>query len=201
MKKLITVALLIIVNSFISLRSAAAGENPEANENFLTSVAQKNLEGIIAALGRRADVNKRNDFGAHAVYFSVKNGGYYYPKDIALKSKIITALLDNGADINAQSCRGTTALIEASHNGINNIVSLLLARGADIEIKDDSGKTAINWAFISNHLDTVAILEKEKARRRALRIAEANSALNAGMHASATNDPKDLINIVNKYMD
>ena len=47
-----------------------------------------------------------------------------------------TALLDQGADVNAKFRYGTTALFKAAERGHVEIVKLLLARGADATVKD-----------------------------------------------------------------
>jgi len=197
MKKLIIIALLIILNSFVFLHSAAAGGNPDANKKLLNTTFARNLEGVIAALAEGADVNTKNEYGTPVLYLSKQYFSREYEK--AGDNEIIILLLDNGADINARCLNGSTTLMSASHYGLNNIVNLLLRRGADIELKDDFSETAIDKARESNYFDTVAILEQEKARRK--RVAAARPVLNTGMHASETNDPKYLINLVNKYID
>ncbi len=74
-----------------------------------------------------------------------------------------TALLDQGADVNAKFRYGTTALFKAAERGHLDIVKLLLARGADVTVKDTFyGATAMTWALDNDHLEIVAvILEKD----------------------------------------
>jgi hypothetical protein len=74
-----------------------------------------------------------------------------------------TALLDQGADVNAKFRYGTTALFKAAERGHLDIVKLLLARGADVTVKDTFyGATAMSWALDNDHLEIVeAILEKD----------------------------------------
>jgi ankyrin repeat protein len=75
----------------------------------------------------------------------------------------VTALLDQGADVNAKFRYGTTALFKAAERGHIEIVKLLLARGADVTVKDTFyGATAMSWALDNNHIDVVtALLEKD----------------------------------------
>lgn len=75
----------------------------------------------------------------------------------------VTALLDQGADVNAKFRYGTTALFKAAERGNIEIVKLLLARGADVTVKDTFyGATAMSWALESNHVDVVtALLQKD----------------------------------------
>jgi hypothetical protein len=70
-----------------------------------------------------------------------------------------TALLDQGADVNAKFRYGTTALFKASERGHLEIVKLLLARGADASVKDTFyGATALTWALDNDHLEVVTVL-------------------------------------------
>jgi hypothetical protein len=70
-----------------------------------------------------------------------------------------TALLDQGADVNARFRYGTTALFKAAERGHVEIVKLLLARGADASVKDTFyGATAMSWALDGNHLEVVDVL-------------------------------------------
>jgi len=70
-----------------------------------------------------------------------------------------TALLDQGADVNAKFRYGTTALFKAAERGHVEIVKLLLARGADPTVKDTFyGATAMSWALDGDHLEVVDVL-------------------------------------------
>ena len=70
-----------------------------------------------------------------------------------------TALLDQGADVNAKFRYGTTALFKAAERGHVEIVKLLLARGADATVKDTFyGATAMTWALDGDHLEVVNVL-------------------------------------------
>ena len=76
-----------------------------------------------------------------------------------------TALLDQGADVNAKFRYGTTALFKAAERGHVEIVKLLLERGADATVKDTFyGATAMTWALDGDHLDVVdVLLQKDPA--------------------------------------
>jgi ankyrin repeat protein len=56
--------------------------------------------------------------------------------------RMVTLLLDAGADINARNRRGETALIIAAYVGAEEVSRVLLARGADATLKDGEGRTA-----------------------------------------------------------
>jgi len=75
----------------------------------------------------------------------------------------VTALLDKGADVNAQFRYGATALFKAAERGNTDVVKVLLARGADPTVKDSFyGATAMTWALDNKHTEVVrALLEKD----------------------------------------
>lgn len=71
----------------------------------------------------------------------------------------VTALLDQGAEVNAKFRYGATALFKAAERGHLEIVKLLLARGADVTVKDTFyGATAMSWALDSDRLEVVTVL-------------------------------------------
>lgn len=58
-------------------------------------------------------------------------------------------LLDHYAYIDAESPNGATPLIMAVRFGDSRVVDLLLDEGADPTLKDKSGKTAWDWAMVT----------------------------------------------------
>ena len=75
-----------------------------------------------------------------------------------------TALLDQGAAIDARDEAGRTPLMLAVTQGRLEIVRLLQARGADPDAADDAGHTPLQQARQQNSRDIAALLEE---RRRA----------------------------------
>jgi len=105
------------------------------------------LLGSISALGQSTKQELNDKF-----WEAVRRG------DLAAT----TALLDQGADVNAKFRYGTTALFKAAERGHVEIVKLLLARGADATVKDTFyGATAMTWALDSDHLEVVDVLLKK----------------------------------------
>jgi hypothetical protein len=76
-----------------------------------------------------------------------------------------TALLDQGADVNAKFRYGMTALFKAAERGHLEIVKLLLERGVDTTVKDTFyGASALSRALDNDHIEVVdAILQKDSA--------------------------------------
>jgi hypothetical protein len=102
------------------------------------------LFGSISALGQAPKQELNDKF-----FEAVRKG------DLAAT----TALLDQGADVNAKFRYGTTALFKAAERGHVEIVKLLLARGADVTVKDTFyGATALTWALDSDRLEVVDVL-------------------------------------------
>jgi ankyrin repeat protein len=71
---------------------------------------------------------------------------------------IVELLIDRGADVNATTPDGLTALIVASIKGYKNIVLSLLKAGADMRKKDMFGYTAAALATRLGHSDIEMIL-------------------------------------------
>jgi ankyrin repeat protein len=61
-------------------------------------------------------------------------------------SETVQALIDQGANVNAQDDTGQTALMAAASRGATGTVQLLLNKGASVNAKDSTGKTALLWA-------------------------------------------------------
>jgi uncharacterized protein len=70
------------------------------------------------------------------------------------------ALLDSGAEPNAQDGGGRTAICTAAKSGFPEYVDILLRYGADPNIADDSGRTPLSRAMDNKHWDiAVSLLE------------------------------------------
>jgi ankyrin repeat protein len=68
------------------------------------------------------------------------------PLMLAGTPELVTILSDAGADIDAASLTGVTALMEGAHLGDEPVVRALLARGANVEAADAKGRTALHYA-------------------------------------------------------
>jgi ankyrin repeat protein len=72
-------------------------------------------------------------------------------------------LLKKGADINATTQQGGTALHRAAHKGHEAAIRLLLEKGADIKATDTDGRTALRWAAYKGQDAAIRLLQ-EKGR-------------------------------------
>jgi len=81
----------------------------------------------------------------------------------------VTALLDAGANVNATSRNGTTALMMAAGYGYTDVVELLLARGADRTLKNAKGETALDLAKSGvTDIDRFTYFDKQTSTVKAL---------------------------------
>lgn len=65
----------------------------------------------------------------------------------------VRSLIAEGADVNATTGSGPTALILAVEGGYLDVAKILLSKGADVNAKDNSGQTALIYAAKKGHLD------------------------------------------------
>jgi ankyrin repeat protein len=93
----------------------------------------------------------------------------------------VRTLLDEGADVEAKTERGLTALGFAAARGHIEVVRLLLEQGADVEAKTEGGLTALMAAAALGHIEVVRLLleqgadvnaETEGGKKTALSFAE-----------------------------
>jgi hypothetical protein len=70
----------------------------------------------------------------------------------------IKILLDYGAGVNEFDCHRETALLEASHNGMEQNLKLLLSRGAEIDFTEHEGWTTFAAAIFWKERNTMTTL-------------------------------------------
>jgi ankyrin repeat protein len=98
---------------------------------------------VAALLDAKADPNLMTDFGQT-------------PARVALnlpvaseRKRVLSLLLDHGADIESRDEQGKTLLMLAAEKKDKEIVELLLSRKADVNAKNQGGLTALHLAVIS----------------------------------------------------
>jgi ankyrin repeat protein len=97
----------------------------EAGADVKTPAGPDNLTPLMAAAGQTAPAE-----GAVFLPSSTR------PIDIA------KGLIEGGADVNAKSNSGVTALMVAAAHNSPPMIGLLIEAGADVNAKDNEGKTA-----------------------------------------------------------
>jgi ankyrin repeat protein len=68
-------------------------------------------------------------------------------------------LIDNGAQVNAETTYKTTALMAACRNRHPDVVKVLLAANADQTIKDENGETALDHAKRAGDQESISLLQ------------------------------------------
>ena len=130
------------------LKSSPARVSEHAPDGF-TPVA---LGGVLrpaaavkALIAAGADVNAaaKNPLKVQALHAAVAGR----------KLEIVKAVLDAGADPNAQQQAGFRPMHEAGTNANRALAELLLAHGADPALTNDDGKTAIDFARDKGHAE------------------------------------------------
>ena len=88
--------------------------------------------------------------------------------DNAESYHIVKILLDQNADLMAETTGGITPLHFASQAGDDDLITLLLDQGADIEAETDDGLTPLHFASSSDNPENVKLLLRRGADINAL---------------------------------
>jgi ankyrin repeat protein len=73
-------------------------------------------------------------------------------------NKLLTFLLDKGANVNLVDEKNTSALQVAAAIGVPQMVRLLISHGADLTHKDIKGRTPTDWAQEAKQSTVIPIL-------------------------------------------
>jgi ankyrin repeat protein len=154
-------------------------------EPVLVLAARANYTGTVdALLAAKANVNARSAVGDSAIMAAALNGHLDLVKKLRQRgaeiggpgwtpliyaatgghNAIVEYLIAEGADVNAVSPNGTSALMMAVREGKGPTVDLLIAKGADVNRKNQQGATALAWATRGNEQGMVAQLRRAGAK-------------------------------------
>jgi ankyrin repeat protein len=115
----------------------------------------ESLDMIRFLLSRGAQAARADKRGFTALHWAVAQRAHDSSSQVAC----LRALLEAGADPNAQNEDGIAPLMNAAGFGCVDSVRELLRRGADPLIRDNKGKTARDDAFERGHKDVVDLLK------------------------------------------
>ena len=113
---------------------------------------QADAARALIAAGADVRAPARNAFKVQALHAAVAGRNL----------EIVKAVLEAGADPNAQQQAGFRPIHEAGTSANRALAELLLAHGADPRLPADSGKTAIDLARDKGHMDFASWLEQQK---------------------------------------
>ncbi len=154
------------------------------NTLLMQTVNRDNQEFFDYLLQRRARINTRNRNGETALSLAAYRGKLYFVQrlvdsgaDVNLygwppliyaafngHTAVAEYLLKKGAEVNATTENGSTALLFAARFGHIEVVELLLRNNADPNIANERGATAIDWALKTDNTDIADLLRKAGGR-------------------------------------
>ncbi|MBQ7151098.1 MAG: ankyrin repeat domain-containing protein [Synergistaceae bacterium] len=122
------------------------------NLKFLALCKSGTLDKIIAALDSGADPNSKNNSNNRTTALMT---AARYNKD----PKVIAALINAGAEINARNHNGNTALMFAAMENTPEVIKMLCSKGADIEALNHDKKSALHYAKLSKILNKTDVIK------------------------------------------
>lgn len=139
------------------LKSNPARVSEHAPDGF-TPVAlaaffgQLNAVKALIAAGANVNAAAKNPLKVQALHAAVAGRNL----------EIVKAVLDAGADPNAQQQAGFRPMHEAGTNANRKLAELLLAHGADPSLPNDEGKSAIDFARDKGHAEFADWLQTQR---------------------------------------
>ncbi|XP_068416541.1 photoreceptor ankyrin repeat protein isoform X2 [Eschrichtius robustus] len=132
------------------------GVSPEeATQTGLMVACYHGFQSVVALLSRCPflDVNQQDKEGDTALMLAAQAG------HVPLVSLLINYYA--GLDLERRDQRGLTALMKAAMRDRSECVAALLMAGADLTAVDPvRGKTALEWAFLTDSFDTVQRIQQ-----------------------------------------
>ncbi|TRY57576.1 hypothetical protein DNTS_023504 [Danionella cerebrum] len=147
-----------------------------ANQADNRSLAEACSDGDVNAVRKLLDegrsVNEHTEEGESLLCLACSAGYYELAQDRGIKGDItplmaaasggyvdiVKLLLVHGADVNAQSSTGNTALTYACAGGFLDVVQVLLKEGANIEDHNENGHTPLMEAASAGHVEVARVL-------------------------------------------
>ncbi|MBA4176394.1 MAG: hypothetical protein C0505_07515 [Leptothrix sp. (in: Bacteria)] len=127
------------------------GTNGADETPLMMAALRGHVDGARRLLDRGAALNRAGWTPLHYAACSPEPG-------------IVALLLDRGAQIEASSPNGTTALMMAARYGPEGAVDLLLARGASAQARNDAGLGPVDFAMLAGRESLAARLEAAATR-------------------------------------
>ena len=135
------------------------------------AIAEDKYEAAKTLMEAGADVNSLS--GADDLTPLMVAAGQTSPAEGAMflpgntrPTDIARGLLDRGADVNARSKSGVTALMVAATHNNPPMVGILIDAGADVTMKNNLGQTAADVAALNGNLESqqaITVLSKAKS--------------------------------------
>ncbi|MDR1350209.1 MAG: ankyrin repeat domain-containing protein [Zoogloeaceae bacterium] len=137
-----------LVELFIAERAKLDARNMHGD----SALSLAALEGRFAVARRLVEAGAQvNSEGWPPLAYAAFNG----------HAQMVDYLLAHGANVNATSENGVTALMMAARGGYLAIVQRLVAARANIHLQTDRGKTALDWALENRHTHIAEFLRHQ----------------------------------------
>ncbi|KXJ85564.1 ankyrin repeat-containing domain protein [Microdochium bolleyi] len=125
-------------------------------------LSQARLEIVKQLQAMGADINTRTTGKSTPLHSACEHNGWF-AAGFKHRAKLAQHLLAAGADVDAQDCRGRTALSFAASDGNLELVAVLLDNGASFDLEGrptghNRPKTALDLAAFTGWVDTVQLL-------------------------------------------
>jgi hypothetical protein len=139
---------IVIVLTLLLIICSSAAWSSSLDDKLVDAAFDGKVEEVRKLLDRGADPNVKFRHGDRTPLFLVASA-----RDTTIPSfrqdlfSVAKLLLERGANPNAQTPIGKTALMVAAEQNDPDMIELLLAKGADPVIKDGNGKTALAIAL------------------------------------------------------
>ena len=125
-----------LINFFVKKGISPDSARWDGTTALMIAASFKNSSTLYALLENGANVNATNEIGLTALIVAITPHC-----DI----QIVQKLLDQEADLNKITQRGTTALIHALFDNHNEVANLLLEKGADVSLGNFRGANPFNF--------------------------------------------------------
>lgn len=127
------------------------------NEDLLQGAAEGNVALVKRSIEQRAELETKNEEGETALILASWYGS----------PEIVTLLLENGANINAQDKEGYTAIAKAASLGVGRhyeIVEILIQASANVNLKTKDGKSPFLLAILNGHEELGNVIKAAGAK-------------------------------------
>ena len=157
---------------------------PDGTPVLVTAAREGSEKVVDVLLAAGAKVDQANSYGDTALKLAALQGRLSIAKKLRARGaqvetpgwtpliyaatgghdEMVVYLLAEGANIDARSPNGTTALMMAVREEKFSTAELLIARGANVNLRNEQGASALSWAERSGDMTLVARLKRAGAR-------------------------------------